>query len=322
MRLTEFIRKTYNAVVNFLTKDLWRLDVSGLSRFKMRLVRDLKIVYITIRNYSKSRMGRECVALSYSTTMAMVPLLAVILFVASGFGFDQQLRDMLYESFPTSTPLIDVLFKWASNIISSLGKGSFGYISFGLFVWLVIWLMMCVENAFNRIWRVEKSRKIYVRIGVYLAILFFSPFVLLMFLISNVYYAKFITSLADYKIIAFVSSGLFWLAFYGLTMIIMASIYKFLPHAKVHFVSCVKASLLSAAAFVGTQYLYLNTQLMVTRLGAVYGAFAALPLFMIYMNICWNVVLIGASLAHAFQNRDDEATLILLESGESNDLIC
>jgi membrane protein len=80
--------------------------------------------------------------------------------------------------------------------------------------------------------------------------------------------------------------------------------YKFIPNAKVNYRSAFHASIPAALAFTLIQYMYLETQVFVSRLSTVFGAFAAVPLFMVWINIGWFIILIGAELAYAFQNVD------------------
>lgn len=310
MRMKEFFEKIkhfYQVAFQFVTHDIWVGDFSSLSKTKARLVKDLKIILVTFRGFSKQRLGREAVALSYFSTMAVVPMVAIILFVSNGFGFDQFLSDMLFKSFPTSTQLINVILRSANNILVSLDKGIFGWISFFTFLWMVIWLMLNIETVFNRIWHVQKSRNFFKRIAVYITIMVLAPFLLIIFLYGWTYYGQFINVVKVQfgGIFSFLTGNLFWLSLYGLTVLILSLIYKFIPHAKVKYASALKASSFSALIFVLIQYLYIETQLMVTRLSAVYGVLAAIPLFMVWMNYCWNVILIGSELSFGFQHVDD-----------------
>ena len=81
--------------------------------------------------------------------------------------------------------------------------------------------------------------------------------------------------------------------------------YKFIPNATVRYSSALRAAVPAAIAFTTVQYMYLETQVLVTRLNAIYGAFAAVPLFMVWINIGWFIILIGAQLSYAFQNVDN-----------------
>ena len=92
-----------------------------------------------------------------------------------------------------------------------------------------------------------------------------------------------------------------WSAFYGIITLFFTILYKYVPNVKVKFSAAFFAAMIAALVFVGWQYLYVGTQVFVSRLNTVYGAFAAIPLFLIWMNVSWTIILIGAEVSHAYQ---------------------
>jgi membrane protein len=78
--------------------------------------------------------------------------------------------------------------------------------------------------------------------------------------------------------------------------------YKYIPAIRVHTRHAFKAAVIAGIGFTAVQYLYLETQVMVAKMSAVYGVLAALPLFMIWLSIGWTIVLYGAELSYSFQN--------------------
>jgi membrane protein len=295
------IRDLIRIFVKFVTKDIWALDFSELSDARKRLVRNLQALILTARGFGRERVGREAIALSQFTMLAFVPMVAVILFITSGFGIDRILADSLAESFPSSMPLVDTIVAYADNIVAATQNGLFGWISFLSFLWTIIWLMLNVGIAFNRIWQVRQPRRIWHRLAVYLAILFVTPFVLVLLFSGWVWYGKFIGQLTGrLGPLNFLQTNLFWLAFYGIVVLALSVMYKFIPNAKVRYGSALKAALIVGVPFLGIQYLYMGTQLLVTRLGAIYGALAFIPLFMVWMNLCWQVILFGAELSRGY----------------------
>ena len=92
-----------------------------------------------------------------------------------------------------------------------------------------------------------------------------------------------------------------WFLFFGMILLMFTAMYKYIPNVKVRFAAAFNAAIISATAFVIMQYLYMETQILVSRINAVYGAFAAVPLFLIWMNVSWVIILIGAEISHAYQ---------------------
>ena len=295
------IRDLIHILVKFLTKDLWALDFSELSAARKQAIKSLQAIIFTARDFGRQRVGREAIALSWFTTLAFVPMIAVILFISNGFGFDQYLYDTLTASFPTSTQLVQVIIDYAKNMIKATENGAFGWISFLSFVWTVVWLMINIEIAFNRIWRVRVPRKLWRRLAAYLAIMFVTPFVLILLFSGWAWYARFIGLLQGrLGAFDFITTNMFWLAFYGVVVLALSVMYKFIPHAKVRYGSALKAALIVGVVFVAIQLFYMGTQVMVIRLGAVYGALAFIPLFMVWLNLCWQTILFGAELSRGY----------------------
>jgi membrane protein len=295
------IRDILHSFVKFMTKDIWVLDFSELSSASKQLVKSAQAIMLTARNFGREHVGREAIALSWFTTLAFVPMIAVILFISNGFGFDQLLYDTLTESFPTSTQLVQVIIEYAHNLIKSTESGAFGWISFLSFVWTIIWLMINIEISFNRIWRVREPRKLWRRVAVYFAIMFVTPFVLILLFSGWAWYARFIGLLQGHLgAFDFITTNMFWLAFYGVVVLALSVMYKFIPHAKVRYGSALKAALIVGVVFLAIQAFYMGTQIMVLRLGAVYGALAFIPLFMVWLNLCWQTILFGAELSRGY----------------------
>ena len=243
------IKDIIKDIVKFLTKDIWALDFSQLSDARKRFVKNMQAFILTAKGFGNERIGREAIALSRFTTLAFIPMIAVVLFVSNGFGLDQILEKTLADSFPSSSQLVQVIMNYARNIVQATENGAFGWISFLSFVWTVIWLMINVGIAFNRIWQVKQPRRTWKRLLIYLAVLLATPFVLVLFLSGWAYYVRFIGLLKGHLgAFSFITTNMFWLAFYGIVVLALSVMYKFIPLAKVRYGSALKASLIVGVA--------------------------------------------------------------------------
>ena len=266
--------------------------------------RQLKIVAFTLDNYSKLGLNWQAVALSFFSTMAVVPLIAVIFSITDGFGISNILYDLIHKYF-SNQEIINLFLGFANNILASTDYSLYGIISFGVFLWLVVWLMLCVERSFNNIWFVETSRVWWKRLMSYILILLMAPFVSILFLGMAVVISNGIKNMWMVEIPFLDMRDIIqWLIFYGVAALIFATMFKFIPNAKVKFSNAFKAALLASAAFTIVQFFYLETQIFVTRINAVYGVFAAIPLFMVWVNIGWFIIIIGAQVSYSIQNLD------------------
>ena len=290
----------------FITEDIWNLDIEEFSRVKARSIKYLKVLIITIKTFSAERIGFQATALSFFGTMSVVPFIAIVFAITGGLGLADKLETLLYSYFENSQETINMVVGFANNIIRTAQSSTMGLLSALLFFWLVFWMMISVERVFNNVWRVRKSRNIFKRISFYTAILLISPFVILLFFSGSMIYSNMLKGIGlDLEYFESLASIIAWLLFYAVATLTFSAMYKFIPNHKVIYSSALRAASISALAFTLLQYLYLETQLFVTRLNMVYGAVAAIPLFMFWMNLGWFIILFGAELSYAYQNVDN-----------------
>ena len=297
-------KKTYR-LKRFIKDDIWELELEELSKARARFIKYLKVMMITIKTFSSEKIGIQAVALSFFSTMSVIPFVAIVFAITGGFVLADKLKEFLYDYFNNSQQIIDTVLGFAQNIIDTAQSSAVGLVSALLFFWIVIWMMMNVEKVFNNVWKVQKSRNLFRRLSVIIAMLLVSPFIVMVFFGGSFVYSHAlgylglnIESFNTFKTI------LSWSLFGALATFTFSAMYKFIPNAPVDYPNALRAAAYSGIAFTVMQYLYLETQVFVTRLNGIYGAFAAVPLFMIWINIGWFIILIGAELSYAFQHVD------------------
>ena len=298
-------RRTYR-LKQFFRDEIWSLDMEELSKAKARFIKYMKVMMITIKTFSSEKIGFQAVALSFFSTMSVVPFVAVVFAVTGGLGLADKLTEFLYHYFDNSQEIIDTILGFAQNIINTAQSSAMGLISALLFVWIVIWMMMNVERVFNNVWRVQKSRNLFKRLSMTLMMLMVSPLVVLVFFGGTVVYSYAFSYLGiDVESFTIFKTILGWALFGAVATLTFSAMYKFIPNALVDYSNALRAAVFSGIAFTIMQYVYLETQILVSRLNGIYGAFAAVPLFMIWINIGWFIILIGGELSYAFQHVDN-----------------
>ncbi len=289
----------------FISDDIWELELEELSKARARFVKYLKVMLITIKTFSSEKIGFQAVALSFFSTMSVVPFVAIVFAITGGFGLAGKLKEFLYGYFENSQAVIDTVLGFADNIITTAQSSTMGLFSALLFLWIVIWMMMSVERVFNNVWRVQKSRNLIRRLSVIMAMLFVSPFVILVFFGGSFVYSHALGYLGlNMESLSAFKTILTWTLFGVVAVFTFSAMYKFIPNAKVEYGAALRAAMYSGIAFTIMQYVYLETQVFVTRLNGIFGAFAAVPLFMVWINIGWFIILIGAEISYAFQHVD------------------
>ena len=294
------LRIKVKGIVRFLTTDIWTLNLDDLSKWKARLVKDVKTVQVMMNTFREQKMGFQISALCFHSAMAIVPFIAIAFFFASGVGMSDMLEQFLY-SYSNDTELIDTVMSAANNIIHTAQSGLFGFVSMLTFVWIVIWLMMRVEMVFNNAWKVQKPRKWWRQLGVIFIILILSPFVILLFFSGSIVYSNVLDLIPSFEFSDHLKSFLSWVIFAGLAVLIISLMYKYIPACKVRYRYAFKAALYAGIIFSALQYLYLETTVMVAKSSAVYGVLAAVPLFMVWLSWGWTIIIYGAELAYGFQ---------------------
>lgn len=297
--------KKIRKVRSFLSEDIWNENLNNLSRMRAHFIKDLRVLVVTIKTFSAEKIGFQAVALSFFCTMAAVPFMAVAFAITGGLGLEDTLKQLLVSNIPNQQA-VDTLFGYAQNVIDTAQSSPVGLVSALLFTWLVLWMMMCVESVFNNVWRVNKSRNIFKRLTFYLVILGLSPFVVLLFFTGAIVYSNVLDVLVPDAVFSEnIKNFLGWVVFAAVSVMTFSAMYKFIPNHYVRYKDALKAALLSGVLFTILQYLFLETQIFVSRLNTIYGAVAAIPLFMFWLNFGWFIILIGAELSYAFQNVDN-----------------
>ncbi|SKC52386.1 membrane protein [Bacteroidales bacterium WCE2004] len=285
---------------------IWTLEPGKDDRVYAWLVRTWKIIRITFKTFTENRMGFQCVSLSYFITLALVPFLAFAFAITGGLGLDDKITQVLGMILPTHPEIVDMLAEKADNILASAQGGGLGLVSALMFLWAVLWMMFQVERVFNNVWGILKiPRKLYKRFGFYFLVLFLAPFIVIIFG-SGIVYATNMTDLfgLDMKEVRGLFKFIGYVVFYFILVGTMSVMYKYIPATYVNYRYAFWAALIAGLIFMLFQYLYLHTQMFMGRLSQAYGLLAAVPLFLIWLNFSWQIIIYGAQLTYSFQNVD------------------
>ena len=290
---------------DFFNDGIWQMELEELSKAKARFIKYMKVLLITIKTFSGEKIGFQAVALSFFSTMSVVPFIAIVFAVTGGLGLADKLTDFLYSYFNNSQQVIDTILGFAQNIINTAQSSTMGLFSSLTFVFIVIWMMLNVEKVFNNVWKVQMPRKLIKRLSVIIAMLIVAPFIVMVFFSGSILYSHALGYIGlDVEEFGLFKNILTWVLVGAIAMLTFSVMYKFIPNAQVNYKDALRAALIVAIPFAAVQYTYLETQVFVTRLNSIFGAFAAVPLFMVWINIGWFIILFGAELSYAFQHVD------------------
>lgn len=294
-------------IIDYLKSGIWEENTAEVTPHRAGVIKYLKISLMTFISFSDQKVSYRAVSLAYFSLMALVPFVALAFAVTQGFGIGSKLEELLLLNFSDRADIVKQILQYANNVVQITNQGAFGVVNFLCFIWLVFWMLIQVEEAFNYIWETTQSRNILQRAGTYLIITFLLPFVLVMFLSTTLLFTQgngIVGSLISIPFLDEISEWFAWGALYIVVVGVLTLMYKFIPSAKVSIKKAFRASLIVAVAFCLFQWIYVEGQISFSRLNGVFGAVAAIPFLMIWLNWSWYIILFGAELTYAFHNVD------------------
>ena len=296
---------TWKDMTELFTDKVWAMETDFATKTWRSIVHFIRIVRKTFDTFAEHRMGFQCVALSYFVTLAIVPLVAFIFFVSKGLHIADKLEVLLTTLLPNNLDLVKIAIEKADNILKVAHSGPVGVVSALMFLWTIIWLMFQTERVFNNVWGIRKiPRKTYKRFSFYIGLLFMIPFVVIIFCYGIAAYTNAVSLIGIDA--AYLTRFVSWLLFYAVVVFTLSAAFKYIPACLVRYRHALVAAVFSGAIFCLFQYIYLETQVFVSRLNAVYGVIAAIPLFLIWLNFSFQIIMYGAQLCYELQ---DEAEI-------------
>jgi membrane protein len=297
-RLKYFVWKSWR----FITYDIWRIttqDVTGIYRW---LISIAKALILSVRFFLSDRMQEKASALTFSTLLAIVPLLALILGVAKGFDMADDIKQMLIQILPGQTEAITYGFEFADNYLAHTKTSVIMGLGVALLLWVIISLIGNIETVFNQIWQQKRSRTTVRKFTDYLSIMIVVPMIIFISSGLQIFIQTYVKTGALDETMSHTVMLLLKLAPYVLSTLMFTGAYIIIPNTKVKFTKALVAGAIAGCGFQIFQMLYISGQIWVSKYNAIYGSFAALPLLLLWVQMSWIICLYGAELAYASQN--------------------
>ncbi len=297
-------------LMSYINRDIWRVPGRKVRKSAQGyLFRTLRIFVLSIREFTTDQCSLWASALTFYSLLSIVPVLAMAFGVAKGFGLDKLLREKLMESAQGQEEVMGYIVNFSENFLQNTKGGLIAGIGLVLLFWTVIKVLTNIENAFNHIWGIKKGRTLGKKFTDYLAFMLIAPVVFVagssasVFIVSQIELITNKISLIGFAapLILAAVKVLPFLVFSGL----LTYLYIFLPNGRIRFRSALLGGVVSGAVYQTVQWVYIHFQIGASNAGAVYGTFAALPLFLVWLQTSWLIVLYGAELAFAHQNEDN-----------------
>ena len=290
----------------FFGKEL--VDIKGLRRFWIKWTR---ISAITAKESLKNKISLRAASLTYVTLVSIVPVFAFAFSIGKGLGFSDKLKAFLISKVAASTALhagdeasgVSFALDKVFNYIEKTNFETLGAIGVITLIYLVIQLLGSIETTFNDIWGVTVQRSLRRKFTDYISVVVIFPFFVLSAAtftaalashrFTDLLYAKGSIGFLIKTAISYSSYIFLWIAFFAL--------YMFMPNTKVKFSSALAGGIIGGTSWEIIQWVYFHFQIGISNYNVIYSTMAALPIFLLWIYLSWEILLFGAEVSFAHQ---------------------
>ena len=295
-------------IVRFLKYDIWNMQLEQISRTRAFFLKFARVVVLSVRGFDEDKCVLRASALTFYTTLSIVPVLAMAFGVAKGFGVETLLERQLLERMQGHDEIAQYIIGFSSSMLENTRGGMVAGGGIVLLFWAVIKLLGNIESSFNAIWGVKKGRSLSRKCCDYLSAMLLCPLLLIMASGINVLISSqvrvIIENLPLLEIVGPMVFTLLQLLPYCVMWGLLTFVYMFMPNTGVRFSAALAGGIVAGTLYQVVQLVYISFQIGVAQYNAICGGFAVLPLFLIWLNLSWLIVLLGAEISFAFQHAD------------------
>lgn len=289
-------------IKTFLLDDIWRVTEDEVSKKRGMLYNAIKIATLSVREFTQGRVINKASALTYNTLLAIIPILAILFAIARGFGFANLLEEHFRSGMEGQALTAETVLSFIDSYLSHAKSGIFIGVGLIMLFYTVLLLTYNMERTFNSIWQVKKPRTLYRKMTDYFSMMLLLPLLILLSIGISIFVSAVMQNFQEFELLAPIIKFLVRLTPFVLTWGMFTALYIFMPNTKVKFKFAIFPGILAGTAFQFFQYLYIGSQIWVSRYNAIYGSFAAIPMFLLWTQISWSICLYGAQLCYVAQN--------------------
>ena len=276
-------------IQQFIEEDLWKIKIKTLPKRKAFLFQQLRIWVITISEFNKDKCGEKASALTYFSLISFVPVIAMAFGIAQSFGLDDYLERELQNYFNGQDDVYIFVKGFSDKMLANTSGGVITGISTVFLFYAVGRLLNNIEMSFNSIWNTKKGRTLKRKVTDYMSVILLGPIILIMSSSATVYITTSIESLTEsISFIGFFKPVILFLIKlipYTLIWFLLFLFYLVFPNTTVKLKPALIAGILAGTVYQIVQLLWVKGQVYLTTYSVVYGTFAALPLFLIWLQL-------------------------------------
>lgn len=301
-------------IIHFLLVDIWFLNLNELSTWRQFVVKFIRMLIMAVRGFIEDHCSLRASALTFYSVLSIVPVAALIFGIAKGFGVEATLKQELSVKFAEHHAVLEKIYAFADSMLKNAKSGMIAGVGVAVLFWTVMKVIGNIEHSFNYIWGVKVHRSVFRKFSDYMSLMLICPILIIMAGSANL----FITTQLDKIIVdgaAIMPNGgeiilntlklmVLKTLPYLFAWMLFTFIYVFMPNTRVKISSALFAGVVAGTSYQMLQSGYIILQVWLSKYNAIYGSFSALPLFLIWLQLSWIIVLFGAELSFASQNVD------------------
>jgi len=303
------LKKILFNLEDFFNIGLWQARLERLPRLKAFGYRLLRISVLSYRRFREEHSALRVLALTFYSLLSIVPVMAMVFGVAQGFGMEAVLEKQLMANMKGQEQVVAQIIDFAHKMLENTKGGLVAGVGVLLLFWTVVKVLSHIEIAFNSIWNVKKPRDISRKLSDYLMFMLVCPVLFVMSSSAAVVVGTHVESFIRFIGLSgawsvWVMAALNYLP-YVVIWFLFSFVYKFMPNTEVKPLSALFAGIVAGTIYQLLQFIYIRFQVGVASYNAVYGSFAALPLFLVWLQMSWSILLMGSHISYACQHISD-----------------
>ena len=268
-----------------------------------------KYVIALWNDICNKRVIKTASNLTYSSLLAFVPIMAVVFAIARGFGYSIYIEQWFRDGLSSQPDAANTIIGFVNSYLKHTQKGIFFGVGLLFMLWTTLMLISNIEQAFNDIWQVKYQRSIFRTVTDYISMLFLVPIVIVISSGLSIWATAISHDLGDVVVLGPMMSFMLKLTPYIILSVAFTALYVFMPNTKVKLRSAILPGILAGVCMQFFQLIYINSQIWISSYNAIYGSFAMIPFFLLWLQTSWIICLFGAELSYCRQIAEDFKSL-------------
>jgi membrane protein len=293
-------------ILHFFKTGIWEIQLKNLPPIEAIFIKYLRIILLASRGFIRDHCQKTASVLTYYSLLNVVPVVAVAFAMAKGFGLEKLIEKQILQMAEKANWQPDItnqIISFSHNLLNKAKGGLIAGVGIVLLLWTVISIMGKIEESLNEIWEIKKPRTLIRKFSDYMAMMVLGPVLLIISSSATVLVASQVKVIVSkIALLGFFSKVIFLLLNllpYASIWVLLTMLYLIMPNSKIPIRSAILGGVVAGTIAQIVQWIYIKFQIGAASYGAIYGSFAALPLFLGMLQMSWMIVLFGAEIANA-----------------------